>query len=230
MRDRSLQVKLFWTSLIGTAAVLCVLLGSIAHIAFDSSIKDSNALVNSIVSANAKEIESKFAVGWTVVESVANTVLALKQQEINRAAADAVTRRLLENNVELMGLGHYWEPNGFDGKDRDFVRAENHDGTGRYITYWNRASGAVRSEVLAGYEIESAETQYYYHPLRTHLPWASEPYAYKTGNGQTLMLVSLMIPLLQGQTALGVAGADIPLETINRQLSKVDRRQICESS
>jgi methyl-accepting chemotaxis protein len=36
------------------------------------------------------------------------------------------------------------------------------------------------------------------------------------------MLMSIMVPLLQGGKALGVAGVDIPLESITRQLSTID--------
>lgn len=77
------------------------------------------------------------------------------------ALADA---QLLEANPNLLGLGQYWEPNAFDGKDSDFVNQPNHDATGRYLTYWNRASGTIKSEPLTGDAPENADNQYYYRP------------------------------------------------------------------
>lgn len=222
MPNRSLHFKLFWTALIGAVVVMTLLLGSIAYIAYGSSVRETAALVDTIVKANAKEVEVELGVGFTVAESLASAATALQQQQAERKTADAVTRQLLEANPQLLGLGQYWEPNAFDGKDSEFVDQPNHDGTGRFLTYWNRANGSVKSEVLVGYSPENADNQYYYQPLHSRQPWASEPYVYSTGNGQKVMLVSIMAPLLQGGKAVGVAGVDIPLESIRQQLAKID--------
>ena len=222
MPNRSLHFKLFWTALIGAVVVMTLLLGSIAYIAYGSSVRETAALVDTIVKANAKEVEVELGVGFTVAESLASAATALQQQQAERKTADAVTRQLLEANPQLLGLGQYWEPNAFDGKDSEFVNQPNHDGTGRFLTYWNRANGSVKSEVLVGYAPENADNQYYYQPLHSRQPWASEPYVYSTGNGQKVMLVSIMAPLLQGGKAVGVAGVDIPLESIRQQLAKID--------
>nr|WP_277537010.1 methyl-accepting chemotaxis protein [Pseudomonas baetica] len=201
---------------------MVLLLGSIAWIAYGTSVKETSELVETIVKANAREVEVELGAGFTVAESLASVATAMQQQHIERRAADVMTRQLLEANPNLLGLGQYWEANAFDGKDSEFANQPNHDVTGRYLTYWNRANGAVRSEPLTGYAPENADNQYYYRPLHTRQAWATEPYVYSTGNGQKVMLVSIMAPLLQGGKALGVAGVDIPLESINRQLAKID--------
>nr|WP_223538982.1 methyl-accepting chemotaxis protein [Pseudomonas sp. BF-R-12] len=222
MPNRSLHFKLFWTALIGSVVVMALLLGSIAYIAYGSSVKETAELVDTVVKANAKEVEVELGVGFTVAESLASVATAMQQQHVDRKTADAVTRQLFEANPQLLGLGQYWETNAFDGKDSEFANQPNHDATGRYLTYWNRASGSVKSEALSGYAPENADNQYYYQPLHSRQPWASEPFAYSTGSGQKVMMVSIMAPLLQGGKALGVAGVDIPLESINRQLAKID--------
>ncbi|MBZ9782114.1 methyl-accepting chemotaxis protein [Pseudomonas sp. REP124] len=222
MSNRSLHFKLFWTALIGTVVVMALLLGSIAYIAYGNSVKETFALVDSIVKANAKEVEVELGAGYTVAESLASVATAMQQKQVDRKTADALTRQLFEANPNFLGLGQYWEPNAFDGKDSEFVNQPSHDATGRYLTWWNRAGGSVKSEALSGYAPENSDNQYYYRPLHTRQPWASEPYAYSFGNGQQAMLVSIMLPLLQGGKAVGVAGVDIPLESINRQLAKID--------
>jgi len=222
MPNRSLHFKLFWTALIGTVVVMALLLGSIAYIAYGSSVKETFALVDTIVKANAKEVEAELGGGFTVAESLASVATAMQQQQVDRKSADAMTRQLFEANPNLLGLGQYWEANAFDGKDSEYANQPNHDASGRYLTYWNRAGGTLKSEVLSGYTPENADNQYYYRPLHTRQPWASEPFAYSTGSGQSVMMVSIMVPLLQGGKALGVAGVDIPLERINHQLSTID--------
>ncbi|AWY38497.1 HAMP domain-containing protein [Pseudomonas putida] len=222
MPNRSLHFKLFWTALIGTVVVMALLLGSIAYIAYGNSVKETFSLVDSVVKANAKEVEVELGAGYSVAESLASVATAMQQQQVDRKTADVLTRQLFEANPRFLGLGQYWEPNAFDGKDSEFVNQPNHDATGRYLTWWNRAGGSVKSEALSGYAPESADNQYYYRPLHTRQPWASEPYAYSAGGGQQMMLVSIMLPLMQGGKAMGVAGVDIPLESINRQLAKID--------
>ena len=222
MPNRSLHFKLFWTALTGTVVVMALLLGSIAYIAYGLSVKDTSALVDTIVKANAKEVEVELGVGFTVAESLSSVAIALQRQHVDRNTADAITRQLFEANPQLLGLGQYWEANAFDGKDSEFVNQPNHDASGRYLVYWNRAGSAIKSEPLTGYSPENADNQYYYQPLRSLQPWASEPFAYSNGSGQSVMMVSIMVPLLQGGKALGVAGVDIPLESINRQLAKID--------
>lgn len=222
MPNRSLHIKLFWTALIGTFVVMSLLLGSIAYIAYGASVRDTSALVEAVVKVNAKEVEVELSAGFVIAESLGSVAIALQRQHADRQIADAITLQLIEANPALFGIGHYWEANAFDGRDNDFVNHPNHDASGRYLTYWNRADGTVKTEPLAGYAPESAENQYYYRPLRTLQPWASEPYAYSTVSGQKIMMVSLMVPLLRDNKALGVAGVDIPLESINQRLSKID--------
>lgn len=69
MSNRSLHFKLFWTALIGTVVVMALLLGSIAYIAYGTSVKETSALVDTVVKANAKEVEVELGVGFTVAES-----------------------------------------------------------------------------------------------------------------------------------------------------------------
>ena len=47
-----------------------------------------------------------------------------------------------------------FEPDAFDGNDKNFINAEGHDQTGRFIPYWTRGSdGAGVVEALASYEV-----------------------------------------------------------------------------
>lgn len=222
MQARSLHTKLFWTSLIGAVVVLALLLGAIAAITYALSKQDTALIVDGIVKTNAKAIENELDAGWNVAESMASVATALQKQHVERAVTDTVTRQLFDANPQLTGLGHYWEANAYDGKDSLYANQQNHDASGRYLLYWNRVAGSVKSEPLTGYSTENSDNQYYYRPIRTRQPWASEPFTYTTANGQKIMMLSIMLPLLKDGKAMGVAGVDIPLEGINRQLGNID--------
>nr|WP_314578048.1 methyl-accepting chemotaxis protein [uncultured Pseudomonas sp.] len=222
MSQRSMLFKLFGTALAGTLAVLLLLIGSIAYLSYDTSIRENTDLVDATVKNNVSHVEAQFEVGWTVAEAVASAALAMHRAQVSRSAADEVTRQIFEVNSQLLGLGHYWEPDAFDRKDADYVNHPNHDSSGRYLTYWNRSSGKVASEPLVNYVPEGPENQYYYRPIRTRKPWATDPYAYNNSSGQQMMMVSIILPLLEGGRALGTAGVDIPLEGIHRELATID--------
>ncbi|MDB5983667.1 MAG: Methyl-accepting chemotaxis protein [Pseudomonas sp.] len=221
MPNRSLHSKLFWTALIGAFVVMTLLLGSIAYFSYNSSLKETAKLVDMAVEANAKDVEVELGKGWSAAEALKAAAQAMSQQHVDRKTSDDVTRQLFEVNPQLLGLGQYWEPNAFDGQDAEHANQPETDASGRYLLYWNRAKGSVASEPLSGYAPENADNQYYYRPLHSRQAWATEPYAYTTGSGQHLMLMSIMLPLLKDGQAVGVAGVDIPLEGINTQLSKL---------
>lgn len=222
MSQRTMLFKLFWTALMGTLGVLALLIGSIAYLSYDTSLRENAERVDATVKTNVAQVEAQFGVGWTVAETTASAALAMHRAQVNRHAADEVTHQIFESNPQLLGLGHYWEPDAFDGKDADFVDQPNHDSTGRYVVYWNRSSDHVGSEPLVNYAPEGPDNQYYYRPLRTREPWATDPYIYNTSSGQQLMMISIMIPLIENGKAIGTAGVDIPLEGITRQLAKID--------
>ena len=221
MPNRSLHFKLFWTSLIGAFVVMALLLGSIAYSSYGSSLRETAKLVDLAVKANAKDVEIELGKGWSTAEALRAAAQAMSRQHVDRKTSDAVTRELFEVNPQLLGLGQYWEPNAFDGQDTEHANQPETDASGRYLLYWNRAKGIVTSEPLSGYAPENADNQYYYRPLHSLQSWATEPYAYTTGSGQRLMLMSIMLPLLKDGQALGVAGVDIPLEGISSELSKL---------
>lgn len=222
MSQRSMLFKLFWTALTGTLAVLLLLIGSIAYLSYDTSMKENAGLVEATVKNNVSHVEAQFEAGWTVAEAVASAAIAMHRAQVSRSAADEVTRQIFEVNTQLLGMGHYWEPDAFDGKDADYVNHPNHDSSGRYLTYWNRSTGRVASEPLVNYTPEGPENQYYYRPIRTREPWATDPYVYNNSSGQQMMMVSIILPLLEDGRALGTAGVDIPLEGINQELAKID--------
>ncbi|MCY1401074.1 Methyl-accepting chemotaxis protein (MCP) signaling domain protein [compost metagenome] len=221
MPSRSLHFKLFWTALTGAFVVLALLLGSIAYSAYGSSKEAAAKLVDATVKASAREVEGQLSRGWVVAESLASSALALQQNHADRKTADALTRRLFEGNPELIGLGHYWEADAYDGRDAEFAGQPGNDASGRYLLYWNRAKGVVGSEPLTGYAPETADNQFYYRPLRTRQSWATEPFTYTTGSGQSVLMMSIMLPLVQDGRAVGVAGVDLPLEGINKALSNI---------
>ena len=214
---KSLRARLFFWMLGGSGLLFLLAFGTIATLAQHHAREQALALVRDMGDTYANRIEAEFAHSYAVAESLALAVFAIHQRQPERAVASAVNQAVLEANPQLIGLGSYWEPNAFDGLDAKFVGvAPENDQTGRYLPYWNRASGKVAVEPVTDYET----SDWYNIPKQTGKPWASEPYAFPIG-GHPIMMVSLMVPIMHSGLFLGSVGADYPLQGLQEILAGV---------
>ena len=131
----------------------------------------------------------------------------------DRAAADAMLRGALDAVPDSIGIWTVWEPGAFDGRDAEFVNKPGHDATGRYVPYWNRASGHTQVEANKDYTVEGAG-DYYLLPKRSNQETVTEPYLYKVG-GKEVLMTSLVVPVRRKDgTFVGAVGIDLPLATL----------------
>jgi methyl-accepting chemotaxis protein len=135
---------------------------------------------------------------------------------LNRELAGAILKGVLQKNPKLLGTYTCWEPNALDGKDDVFAGSKGHDQTGRYIPYYNRGSGKIVLEALAGY----TSSDYYQKPKRTKEETIINPFEYKVA-GKEVLLTSLVVPIIVDGSFLGIAGVDIALDEINNTVSKI---------
>ncbi|MBK1717636.1 methyl-accepting chemotaxis protein [Thiocystis violacea] len=214
---KTLRARLFLWMLGGSGLMFLLAFGAMATFTQNQARDQALAMVRDMGDTYANRIEAEFAHSYAVAESLALAVSAIHQRQPERAVASAINAAILEANPQLIGLGSYWEPNAFDGRDADFVSvAPENDQTGRYLPYWNRASGKVVVEPVTDYET----SDWYNVPKKTGRPWASEPYAFPIG-GRPVMMVSLMVPILSEGRFQGSVGADYPLRGLQEILSEV---------
>lgn len=211
MSRQSLHTKLFWTALAGAALVLSLLLAFISFSGYRLTAGNAVKFANDFADNNAHRIGAELGNAWAVATALTETARTLHNQHADRALTDAVTRQILEANPQLLGLGHYWDADAYDGADAAHANQPGYDDSGRYALYWNRTQGALKADPL--------KTEL--HPLRSGQPWVSEPSAYTTSTGQKVTKVSLMQPLQQEGKTLGAAGVDLPLQAISEQLAAI---------
>ena len=134
----------------------------------------------------------------------------------DRNVANAMLRQVLRDQPGLVGAWTIWEPDAFDGRDIEYIRQPGHDHTGRYLPYWNRGSGEVSLEPIAGYET----ADFYQLAKRTVKETILEPYTYPLA-GQEVWITSLVVPIHDGDRFLGVAGVDILLSDLQAEVAAV---------
>ncbi len=172
-----------------------------------------------LAARNALEISSHIEKALHSARHLAESLGSLKSANLtDRERATLILKGILAANPDFLGVWTGWEPNAFDGQDKQFAGKLGHDNTGRFVPYWNRGGGKTQVEPLIDYEIPGAG-DYYVLPKKTGKEVIIEPYIYPV-NGQNMLITSLVVPIFYEGRFVGVAGIDIALDTIQEKVSK----------
>lgn len=156
--------------------------------------------------------QSWLEVAMDATRTLAQTFEGLKQSGVtpDRAVMDAMLKQVLNANPGFLGIWTCWEPNALDGKDAEYTNALGHDATGRYIPYWNRASGEIAVEPLMNYE-KPGDGDYYLLCRNSGEETILNPYRYTVG-GKEVLLTSVVAPVVVDGRVAGAVGIDMTLE------------------
>lgn len=171
--------------------------------------EDSFALGDEMANRYSQVVAGKMNEPMSAARCLSQSFAGLKAsgKVPDRAAADAMLRRVLEDNATFIGVWTCWEPNALDGRDKDFANTPGHDATGRYVPYWNRGSGTVAVEPLVDYAKDGAG-DYYLLALRSGDETILNPYEYQLG-GKKVLLTSAAVPIKVDGKVVGVVGIDV---------------------
>ena len=183
------------------------------------SLSRDNALRYSeeVSNGSAAKAQTSLTSALTVARTLAQTLTAMQATGADRSQADAVQKQLLEANPLFLGVWTGWEPNAFDGDDAAHRDLPGHDATGRYVPYWHREGSTIVLAALADYD-KSGVGDYYQIPFRSGHEKILEPYEYEVG-GQKILMTSVVVPIQVGGKVVGVAGVDLPLAELQKQIA-----------
>ncbi|WNG50547.1 methyl-accepting chemotaxis protein [Archangium minus] len=216
---KSLAAKL----LVALCSVISIALGVLVLVVNQQSSRvaeeQAGRLALQIAEHHAQLVTAELNAALVPVRTLGQVFAAQKVAGLtDRRLADASLRKVLEENPKLIDVWTAWEPNAFDGLDAKYVNTPGTDATGRYIPYWNRGDGSIRLEPLVDYEKEGGAGDYYFLPLRSGNETMVNPVAY-TVAGKSMMLTGIAVPIQVEGRAVGVIGADLSLEQIQKQVS-----------
>ena len=209
---------------VSIVTVLAVALGGlvavIATLAAGQAQRDGLRNATAVAVEQARRVEADLGRQRGTAESLAQALAAQTEGRAgDRAYADALQVRLLAADPALLGVWTAFEPQAFDGSDRTFAGTTGTDASGRYIPYWYRDGDAIEVTALLDYETPGAG-DYYLLPRDTGRSVAIEPYLYEVA-GEQVLITSLSTPVTVGGRAIGVAGVDMPLATIQEQVGAI---------
>ncbi|MCL4823157.1 MAG: cache domain-containing protein, partial [Anaerolineales bacterium] len=204
----SIRTKItFWAGL-WLALVSFILIGysvfTFRNAAIDNATKEALAFSE----VQASQVMDVLSPPLVKARTLAESLEAVKDPSIpialSRDEANAILRKVLLENPSFLGTYTLWEPNEFDGSDRQYARAVAHDETGRFIPYWVRdLDGIIHTEALTQYEIPGVG-DWYIIPRSTLKEVAIAPIVRRI-QGQDLTIASFIVPIVLDGKFYGIA-------------------------
>jgi len=216
----SVKTRLVVSTAAVMAVTLAVLVTVITTLTGNQAQADGERYAASLAEARAQVVATGITrqMGTAVTMShVLGTTVAARQA--NRQVVDAIERDLLAADPSVLGVWSGFEPNAFDGQDALNVGHPTSDASGRYISYWVRDGGTITVAPLTDYDKPGAG-DYYLLARNSGKPVTLDPYSYQVG-GKAVMMTSLTSPIIVGGKVIGVAGVDVPLDSVQTEIAAI---------
>jgi len=154
-----------------------------------------------------------------MLETLEETITQMSKERMqSRIYIVELLKQMLIKHPDLLGVYTLWEPNAFDGKDEFYKNKNSYDdATGRFIPYAVRKDQSIQLLAIENYE-DKEKGSFYQTPKATKSFSLIEPYTYNI-DGKPVLMISLVLPILDEQNKfLGIVGADISLESMQKQI------------
>lgn len=203
---------------IAIALMLVVTLGFVFYICLDrihdKSISEAEEIVRQASLKNGKEILDQFEKIGNIEETlIENIEMLISKDSIKREDVIEMLKKVLEKNPDLMGATIAYEPNAFDGKDKENINKAGSNDRGVFMPY------ITDGKVNAAYD-ESTDMDWYDIPKDTGKLYLTNPTTYNV-NGKDLIMVSVATPIMRDNKFVGVVSIDVSLENIQESIKKI---------
>ncbi|HVT52325.1 MAG TPA: methyl-accepting chemotaxis protein [Dongiaceae bacterium] len=219
--------------LISLIAALVVGLAATAYLISDKSARTTqNLSVQSgkqLAATVSAGVQRDINVAIRVTETMRDAFTGLYTSGIkDRALYLSMLEAAVKANPQYVAVWTAWEPNAFDGKDAEFVNkdgkasfpgAKAHDATGRFVPYVFSTPEGFDLSPLTDYD-KPGPGDYYLLAQKSGKQQIIEPYPYQVGD-HTVIMTSLVTPIIIDGKVLGVVGLDLDLAAIQDRLAKI---------
>lgn len=199
-------VGVFLILAVSTAVIISTVTSQEKKLAYQKSIE--------MASSYANQFDADMKANSAIAKTLAFTMENYKAS--NRTEVIGILENILEKNPNLIGTYVAYEPNAFDGRDAEYVNASGHDATG-IVPYCNKIKGRVTVAPLLHYN----SSDYYQLPKAKGEDILTEPYFY-----EGIFMVSHVSPIFRDGKFVGIAGMDVPLEYMDKELSEIWTRNL----
>jgi len=220
MKFNSLSNKLA----VYTALLVFVLVGLGTYELYDEgraiTLSQADRLSDEIASHYSESVSARLEEPLRVAGSLSDAIIVLyRSKVVERAIYNDLLRKTLEGNRNYLNVWVGFERNTV-GQDADNIGCDGCDATGRHLASWYMENGKAKVEAWKDPDENRNAEGFWHTPKRTGKPIVTEPYSYKLG-GKDVLVVSLVTPILVDGKFLGVVGVDFDLATVWTMLKDI---------
>lgn len=161
----------------------------------------------------ARNVEGKFKkayeAGAALIAAIQAEMKSNSEAERNRETITQLVTQIYLTNPDLAGVGAYFVPNGFDGKDTSFVSDDNK--TGAMVTYVSGEKGSLTTKTT-DYHIGK---YWYTIPVESGKTTLLPPL--QSSSGQ--LVVTYAMPIMFDGKTVGAINIDIDIDGISDELT-----------
>jgi methyl-accepting chemotaxis protein len=184
-----------------------------------STQANAEALAKDFMGEILTELQSALYASQAIADGLSSAGDTRSKFKLSREDAMKMGEKVLLSNKNFLGFSLAFEPNAFDGSDKQFVNAPAHDATGRFMVYLTKKTDHTAArDVLLDYT-DSVKAPWYWVPTSHKCNFLSEPLVYPV-QGKNVLLVSVMTPILYKDRALGTTGVDYAIDFIQDKVKK----------
>ncbi|MFE6077241.1 cache domain-containing protein [Paenibacillus sp. NPDC057886] len=177
LRNRKLAFKL--GLLLGVVLSCCIgtLIAFNTKAIYDKSLQYGESVAEQASDRAANEFMNEINQVKNTLEAMSTTLVnAAHTGSLNRKEVVTLLEQYLKKDEKVFGFYTGWEPDAFDGKDKENInKNEYDDNTGRFVPYVIRDGNSLHLEPLTTYEGESETSTYYQEPKKNKSIYWSEP-------------------------------------------------------
>ena len=218
-RNLSLQTKIFLFVLTVIILSFLMLTLTVSNKTFEMAQKDAFSLAQETADKYKNEIKAELQGARITSETLSTVFETLKDHGLtDRRMMNDILRNTLAKKEYITAFCIAYDPDALDGKDKEYAGQKPiYDETGRYAPYWNKLGSNIDVQPL--YDIDIAD--WYIVPRTTLNEYITDPYPYDV-QGNTVMLASLIFPIIHKGDFIGIISSDIVLDKLQEMVSKVN--------
>ncbi|MCC9001078.1 MAG: methyl-accepting chemotaxis protein, partial [Candidatus Competibacter sp.] len=190
--------------------------------------------------AEITSVNAEFETAYSEAKALAQAISVVKMRQLElpgpatRELINDLIRAALEANERFLGVYVAFEPNLLDGLDNQLVgdtKTGSND-KGRFAPYWTHDDkNDIQFEAIEEKDFAAdaerdedgvRKNEWYWCPLESRQVCVIEPYI-DTVQGKEVLMSTVAIPIMQDNRAIGVAGVDIALTTLQKMAEQANR-------
>lgn len=212
--NRSIQAKIMVWAGVCLFLTTIVITSYAAIQLYQTAVEQTKQEALAEATQQSMHIKTRIDEALYTAQALAEALSSIHEDDpllLNRSQVNRMLRELTHDNPDFVGTYTLWEPDAFDGHDKNYVNQHPYDKTGRLIAYWNRnPQNEILVETPLEYEV-AGPGDYYQCPKQQQRECIIEPYFYPV-QGKNILMTSLVVPIIADEEFYGIIGVDISVD------------------